>query len=192
MLNQFCFDQMNKGSRPKKTTLFLRIVFPNMGGGVSDSQTRSKPLKTPPNHPEYCLFDPNFTFCPGMAMIINTHIMDGEGDSKSKIKQIHHHHHHHHQHQRHAYTFMTIWGVHTPNAHITTIRRHITTISATQKEEPAETTTTTGGPLPTGGAISWTKKQLTRAGGDGGRNRTYIATAPILHTGGNTAITRAM
>ena len=28
-------------------------------GGVADSQTRSKPLKTPKN----AFFDPNFTFC---------------------------------------------------------------------------------------------------------------------------------
>ena len=31
-------------------------------GGVADSQTRSKPLKTTPNHPKIALFDPNFTF----------------------------------------------------------------------------------------------------------------------------------
>ena len=31
-------------------------------GGVADSQTRSKPLKKKPNHPENCLFDPNFNF----------------------------------------------------------------------------------------------------------------------------------
>ena len=32
-------------------------------GGVADSQTRSKPLKTPPQiTPKIALFDPNFTF----------------------------------------------------------------------------------------------------------------------------------
>ena len=42
------------------------------------SQTRSKPLKTPPNHPENRLFDPNFTLCspkshknPGMGGWVN-------------------------------------------------------------------------------------------------------------------------
>ena len=31
-------------------------------GRVADSQTRSKPLKTPPYHPEITILDPNFTF----------------------------------------------------------------------------------------------------------------------------------
>ena len=31
-------------------------------GGVANSQTRSKPLKTPQITPKIALFDPNFTF----------------------------------------------------------------------------------------------------------------------------------
>ena len=31
--------------------------------GVADSQTRSKPLKTPQITPKIAFFDPNFTFC---------------------------------------------------------------------------------------------------------------------------------
>ena len=31
-------------------------------GGVADSQTRSKPLKTPQITPKIAFFDPNFTF----------------------------------------------------------------------------------------------------------------------------------
>ena len=46
-----------------KKTFFLGYLSQMWVGGVADSQTRSKPLKTPPNHSENCLFDPNFTFC---------------------------------------------------------------------------------------------------------------------------------
>ena len=36
-------------------------------GGVADSQTRSKHLKTSPNHPENRVFDPNFTKNPNLT-----------------------------------------------------------------------------------------------------------------------------
>ena len=51
--------------------------------GVADSQTRSKPLKTSPNHPKIAFFDPNFTFCfpkshknPGMVGWVNRFVRD--------------------------------------------------------------------------------------------------------------------
>ena len=43
----------------QKETFFGGRFLPNVGG-VADSQTRSKPLKTPQNHPENRLFRPKF------------------------------------------------------------------------------------------------------------------------------------
>ena len=44
----------------KKKTFFLGYLSQMWVGGVADSQTRSKPLKTPPNCPENRLFRPKF------------------------------------------------------------------------------------------------------------------------------------
>ena len=45
----------------KKRNVFLGVYLSQMWvGGVADSQTRSKPLKTPPNCPENRLFRPKF------------------------------------------------------------------------------------------------------------------------------------
>ena len=44
----------------KKKTFFLGNLSQMWVGGVADSQTRSKPLKTPPNCPENRLFRPKF------------------------------------------------------------------------------------------------------------------------------------
>ena len=44
----------------KKKTFFLGDLSQMWVGGVADSQTRSKPLKTPPNHPENRPFRPEF------------------------------------------------------------------------------------------------------------------------------------
>ena len=49
-----------KGSCQKKNVFFLGYLSQMWMGGVSDSQTRSKPLKTPPNFPENRLFRPKF------------------------------------------------------------------------------------------------------------------------------------
>ena len=48
------------GKLPKKNRFFLGDLSQMWVGGVADSQTRSKPLKTPPNHPENRLFRPEF------------------------------------------------------------------------------------------------------------------------------------
>merc|ERR1712020_495016 len=45
---------------PKKKTFFLGDLSQMWVGGVAVSQTRSKPLKTPPNHPENRPFRPEF------------------------------------------------------------------------------------------------------------------------------------
>ena len=42
--------------------VFLGDLSQMWVGRVADSQTRSKPLKTPPYHPEITILDPNFTF----------------------------------------------------------------------------------------------------------------------------------
>ena len=47
---------------PKNKTLFFGKVSQMWLGGVADSQTRSKPLKTPQIAPKIAFFDPNFTF----------------------------------------------------------------------------------------------------------------------------------
>ena len=44
----------------KKKRFFLGYLSQMWVGGVADSQTRSKPLKTPPNCPENRLFRPKF------------------------------------------------------------------------------------------------------------------------------------
>ena len=44
----------------KKNRFFLGNLSQMWVGGVADSQTRSKPLKTPPNHPENRPFWPEF------------------------------------------------------------------------------------------------------------------------------------
>ena len=43
-----------------KKRFFLRDLSQMWVGGVADSQTRSKPLKPPPNHPENRFFRPKF------------------------------------------------------------------------------------------------------------------------------------
>ena len=48
------------GSCQKKQPFFLGYLSQMWVGGVADSQTRSKPLKTPPNCPENRLFRPKF------------------------------------------------------------------------------------------------------------------------------------
>ena len=50
----------NKGSCQKKNRFFLGDLSQIWVGGVADSQTRSKPFKTPPNCPENRLFRPKF------------------------------------------------------------------------------------------------------------------------------------
>ena len=49
-----------KGSCQKKTPFFLGDLSQMWVGGVADSQTGSKPLKTPQNHPENRPFWPEF------------------------------------------------------------------------------------------------------------------------------------
>ena len=44
----------------KKNRFFLGNLSQMWMGGVADSQTRSEPLKTPPNQPENRLFRPKF------------------------------------------------------------------------------------------------------------------------------------
>ena len=47
----------------KKNRFFLGNLSQMWMGGVADSQTRSEPLKTPPQiTPKIAFFDPNFTF----------------------------------------------------------------------------------------------------------------------------------
>ena len=46
----------------QKKTFFLVDLSQMWVGGVADSQTRSKPLKTPQISPKIAFFDPNFTF----------------------------------------------------------------------------------------------------------------------------------
>ena len=59
MNNWTSYIIISKGSCQKKT-FFLGYLSQMWVGGVADSQTRSKPLKTPPNCPENCLFRPKF------------------------------------------------------------------------------------------------------------------------------------
>ena len=49
-----------RGAAKKKNRFFLGDLSQIWVGGVADSQTRSKPLKTPPNHPENRIFRPEF------------------------------------------------------------------------------------------------------------------------------------
>ena len=48
------------GKVSKKETVFLGYLSQMWVGGVADFQTRFKPLKTPPDHPENRLFRPKF------------------------------------------------------------------------------------------------------------------------------------
>merc|ERR1712218_373671 len=54
------FGHNIKGSCQKKNRFFLGDLSQIWVGGVADSQTRSKPFKTPPNCPENRLFRPKF------------------------------------------------------------------------------------------------------------------------------------
>ena len=54
---QSCHSALREGV---KKNVFLGDLSQMWVGGVADSQTRSKPLKTPPNHPENRLFRPEF------------------------------------------------------------------------------------------------------------------------------------
>ena len=45
-----------------KKKFFFGDISQMWVGGVADSQTRSKPLKTPQITPKIAFFDPNFTF----------------------------------------------------------------------------------------------------------------------------------
>ena len=49
-----------RGAAKKKNCFFLGDLSQMWVGGVAYSQTRSKPLQTPPNHPENRLFRPVF------------------------------------------------------------------------------------------------------------------------------------
>ena len=71
----FCIKGINVsilyflGKGVEKNRFFLGDLSQTWVGGVADSQTRSKPLKTPPNHPEYRPFQPKFqlSFLPNLT-----------------------------------------------------------------------------------------------------------------------------
>ena len=53
-------EKLFRGAAKKKNRFFLGDLSQMWVGGVADSQTRSKPFKTPPNCPENRLFRPKF------------------------------------------------------------------------------------------------------------------------------------
>ena len=53
-----CLHSLREAAKKKKKRFFFGDLSQMWVGGVANSQTRSKHLKTPPNHPENRLFRP--------------------------------------------------------------------------------------------------------------------------------------